>query len=291
MKLFFKVFTFLAYAAGFVFAAAVFYYGRSYYALPLVDRPHHMLHYLLKPGGFWGHGLGIIGTSMVLLLFLYSARKRERLFLRFGPMRRWLNIHIFLGIMGPVLITLHTAMKFNGIVSISYFSMLAVMFSGILGRYIYMQIPRDPSGATLSLEQIAAKDQAMSKQLGEKYKLTASVQQRIQKISEMQAIDSVNGLSALFKIMANDLKRPFLLNKLKREIRAQNLRIPPEIFAQVMHIVKQKSLLLRKKACLDTANQVFHYWHVIHKPFAYVMIIIMFVHVMVAVTFGYRWIF
>lgn len=291
MKLFFKTFTILAYAAGLAFAAAVAYYGRSYYTLALVDRPHHMLHSLLKPGGFWGHGLGIIGTSMVLLLFLYSARKREKFFLRFGPMRRWLNIHIFFGIMGPVLITLHTAMKFNGIVSISYFSMLAVMFSGILGRYIYMQIPRDPSGAILSLEQIAAKDQAMSKQLVEQYGLSASAQRRIQQISEMQAADSGGGLSSLFRIMANDLKRPILLRKLQREIRAQNLRIPPEVFAQVMPVVKQKALLLRKKACLDTANQIFHYWHVVHKPFAYVMIIIMFVHVMVAVTFGYRWIF
>ena len=42
---------------------------------------------------------------------------------------------------------------------------------------------------------------------------------------------------------------------------------------------------------LKTVNQVFHYWHVIHKPFAYVMILIMVVHITVVVAMGCAWIF
>jgi hypothetical protein len=44
-------------------------------------------------------------------------------------------------------------------------------------------------------------------------------------------------------------------------------------------------------ALLNAMKGIFHNWHVIHRPFAYVMVVIMFVHIIVTVLFGYRWIF
>ena len=42
---------------------------------------------------------------------------------------------------------------------------------------------------------------------------------------------------------------------------------------------------------LESIRSVFHWWHVVHKPFAVIMLIIMVVHVIVAVSLGYRWVF
>jgi len=279
------------YILAFTFAGIVAIVGWKYYALPLQERPHHALHPFLKPGGLWGHGMGIVGSSMILLLFLYSARKRELFGLRFGRTRSWLNVHIFFGIVGPVLITLHSALKFNGIVSISYFSMLAVMFSGIFGRYIYMQIPRDPSGAALSLEQISSQDRLMTKVLVEQYHISGDSLAYLNRISGAHLAQSHKGLAAMLAILFNDLKRPFLFRQLRRSLYAENRNIPPQAMEKILHIARQKSLMLRRLAFLDSVNRAFYYWHVLHKPFAYVMIIIMFVHVIVALTFGYRWIF
>ncbi len=290
-KVLYRTFILSLYGTGIVFALAVARFGWHYYSLPTVERPHDTLHQILKPGGLWGHGLGIIGSCMILLLFLYSARKRELLCLRFGRMRRWLDVHIFFGIMGPILITLHTAMKFNGIVAISYFSMLAVMFSGIFGRYIYKQIPRDKSGMELTLEQIKSQDRSMTQMLFEKFHVSDAIQSQIHQISGAHLADSSRGLSAFFLVILNDMKRPFLFRKFRRALSAQNTHIPAAEIAHILHIAKQKSLLLRKRAFLNIAHEIFHYWHVIHKPFAYVMIIIMFVHISVAVLFGYRWVF
>jgi hypothetical protein len=36
---------------------------------------------------------------------------------------------------------------------------------------------------------------------------------------------------------------------------------------------------------------LFHYWHVFHKPFAFIMYIIMLIHIGIALWLGYRWIF
>jgi hypothetical protein len=38
-------------------------------------------------------------------------------------------------------------------------------------------------------------------------------------------------------------------------------------------------------------QNLFRYWHVAHLPFAFVMLIIMIIHVGVTLTFGYHWIF
>jgi len=109
----------------------------GYYGLSLLDRPHHDVHKEFKPGGIVGHGLGIVGSAMILLLLTYSLRKRIKVVRRIGKLSTWLNYHIFLGVAGPILVTFHTAFKFGGLVSIAYWSMVAVALSGLLDS-IYM---------------------------------------------------------------------------------------------------------------------------------------------------------
>ena len=60
---------------------------------------------------------------------------------------------------------------------------------------------------------------------------------------------------------------------------------------QLSLLARRKALLERRRILLERLARIFHYWHVIHKPFAVVMLIIMVVHVGVTVLLGYRWIF
>ena len=62
--------------------------------------------------------------------------------------------HIFLCTLGPILVLFHTSYKFGGLVVISFWSMVAVFLSGIIGRFIYIQIPRTIEGRELSLNEI-----------------------------------------------------------------------------------------------------------------------------------------
>jgi hypothetical protein len=83
--------------------------GFSYYTAPLKEKAFHRKHEDLKPSGKIGHGLGIVGTSMVIIgVVSYSSRKRLRLLSMAGNIRDWLNFHIFLCLTGPVLILFHT---------------------------------------------------------------------------------------------------------------------------------------------------------------------------------------
>src|SRR5512133_1451013 len=135
--------------------ALLIYLGYSYYSRPLEERFFHSHHTLLKPAGTWGHGIGIAGSlSMITGIVIYMARKRMRSLARFGLLKHWLEFHIFLCTMGPILVLFHTSFKFGGIVAVSFWSMVAVFISGIIGRFIYIQIPRSIEGRELSLNEL-----------------------------------------------------------------------------------------------------------------------------------------
>lgn len=286
-----RIILIICYTVGIGLFLSVLAVGLPYYAMPLALRPHADLHAALKPGGVWGHGLGILGSTMVLLLFLYSGRKKRRFGLRFGALSKWLDVHIMFGILGPLFITLHAAMKFNGIVSISYFSMMAVMLSGFFGRYIFVQIPRDTRGSALSLDQIRAQDAAMNEHLRSGLKLPVDVVDRVQALTAVRGAHHASGMGAIAASLWHDVTLPYRVSRLRRYLDHRQKEVPRRVIGQVITIARKKSLLARRIALLNAMKRVFHLWHVIHKPFAYIMVIIMFVHVTITVLLGYRWIF
>ena len=140
-----------------VTTAMLIYVGFPYYQTSLEERFYHPHHTMLKPSGPFGHGLGIIGTLMIIFgVAMYMIRKRYRSMSRLGLLKHWLEFHIFLCTLGPILVLFHTSFKFGGIVSVSFWSMIAVVLSGVIGRFIYIQIPRTIQGRELNLTEVKA---------------------------------------------------------------------------------------------------------------------------------------
>jgi len=139
--------------------------GVGYYKLPLADRPFHPQHSDLKPAGHTGIRLGVISLGLFLLLFLYPLRKRVKFLQRIGKTRRWLDFHILLGLTVPLLVTLHSSLKLKGLAGMAYWIMMAIVASGIVGRYLYAQIPRSLNAAELSLREIQEQSEALADQI------------------------------------------------------------------------------------------------------------------------------
>jgi hypothetical protein len=101
-----------------------------------------------------GHGLGILGLSLMIFTEVgYSLRKRSAGRVP-GTMRAWLQVHIVCGIVGPYLVLLHTAWRFNGLAGALTVMVLIVVISGFIGRYIYTAVPRTADGAVLEAAEI-----------------------------------------------------------------------------------------------------------------------------------------
>jgi hypothetical protein len=104
----------------------------------------------------FGHGIGIIGFILMLMTeTLYSLRKRSRS-VKWGKMSSWLQTHIFMGLVGPYMVLLHTSWKFNGVAGVTTLLTVIIVVSGFIGRYIFTRIPRTMDG--LEIEGTLSQD-------------------------------------------------------------------------------------------------------------------------------------
>lgn len=262
--------------------------GLSYYGTPLEERFYHPDHDWFKPSGAFGHGLGIFGTLLILIgVFGYRAKKRYRWLARFGRLKYWLEFHIFLCSLGPVMILFHTAFKFGGIVSISFWSMVAVVLSGVIGRFIYVQIPRTIEGRELSLNEVKGMKADFGTVLRQSYHLDDASYQAVLAFSGPAGIKTPQ--NALTSMAGQYFKEYKMLRGLKAELRSNGLQ--GKDIRKVSRLVKSELTLNHRIERLEIMQKLFRYWHVAHLPFALIMLIIMVIHVIVTLTFGYRWIF
>ncbi|MDP2335076.1 MAG: hypothetical protein Q8N05_01235 [Bacteroidota bacterium] len=264
------------------------YVGYSYYSLSLEDRFYHPDYQALKSSGVLGHGFGIIGSLLILIgVAMYMLRKRIRKFSRIGVLKHWLEFHIFLCILGPVLVLYHTAFKFGGLVAVSFWSMVAVVLSGVIGRYIYLQIPRTIEGQEMNLNEINQIKDELNQKLIVLYNLDDSVLDAITQAMKKRPTRLENNI--LKRSIAKYSFERQTVREIKSILKQQN--ISGKNFKHVIGLIKDEISLNRKIDRLITMQNLFKYWHVAHLPFAILMLIIMIIHVVVTVTFGARWIF
>jgi hypothetical protein len=272
-----------AYLSGFAVVGAILASGLDFYRTPLLERAHHEGYWAWKAGGSIGHTLGVVGSSMMLLMLLYSVRKRVAALRRLGALSSWLDVHIFLGVFGPLLVVLHSGFKVQGLVALSFWSMIVVASSGVLGRYLYLQIPRTRAGEALALAELEKQDRELTLRLRSGFGLDDA---QLGRIDALVAVPGRSGLVAGFaRMLAGQLRLRSALAEFARGCRS----VPRPLFRDFERVVRQKALARRRILLWDRAHELFHYWHVMHKPFAIVMYLFMIVHVAVAVVTGYGW--
>lgn len=272
----------------FITFIALLYKGMSYYSLGLEERVYHPDHRLLKPSGALGHGLGIVGSLFIIIgVNSYMARKRFRFLSRIGVLKYWLEFHIFLCTLGPILVLFHTSYKFGGLVAISFWSMVAVFLSGIIGRFIYLQIPRSIEGRELNLNEVRSMKTDIAGTVRSSYNMDEESYNIIaESIKKKVELYHKSPLVRYIRKYFDD----------RRSIRAvksvlKKNKLPKAEYRKILGLVEDDITLNRRIERLETMQNLFKYWHVAHLPFALVMLIIMIIHIGVTILFGYRWIF
>ena len=259
-----------------VIAVSVYlsYTGYSYYTTPLEERFYHPHYNWFKASGLYGQGLGIIGTFLIFFgVTIYIARKRYNFMVKYLRLKYLLEFHIFLCILGPIMVLFHTAFKFGGIVSVAFWSMVAVVLSGVVGRYIYIQIPRTIEGRELSLGEVQNMKTDLAKVFNDQFKLDDSITEMITSITNNQT-------NANNKVTVSNLRQVLRANK-----------VPRAECATILSMVKKEKALSNRIARLQLMQKLLKYWHAIHLPFALIMLVIVIIHIIVTVSFGYKWIF
>ena len=273
---------------GLVTTVSLVIIGWQYYLTPLDLRPFKSDYIIMKPSGFYGHGLGILGTLMVLIgVTIYSTRKRLRSLRSIGKLSRWLEIHIFLCTLGPVLIVCHTTFKVGGIAAIAFWTMLSVFTSGIIGRFLYVLIPRNLNGTQLTMEEITSEMQRLGTLL-QGYAVGILLSTIIDK-----SFATLQPPRTFFQIFSTFIQLERIKIQTRTKIRAilSWSKISPVLAAQLRTTALSRAALLQKSLMLTQIERLFFYWHAIHLPFTIIMFITLAVHVTVVILLGYIWVF
>jgi hypothetical protein len=218
-------------------------------------------------GSALGHSIGIAGAFLMLVPLAYSVVKRvaplRRRITAGIPMRTLLAWHIYAGILGPLLVLLHTGHRFESPLGIALTSMtILVVLSGYVGRYLMRQI-----GA----------------EIREKRELLKEAELRFE---ETRELISAHGLQERLRERAGVLRR----------LESSLLTPGAELSPAASGLVPRAARLAETRSDLEYAIRTheafkawFGRWLKFHIVISFVLYALLAFHVWAAIYFGLRW--
>jgi hypothetical protein len=228
------------------------------------------------PGRSLSLWLGWIGLSLMLVMNVYSLRKRADFLKGVGRLGEWLNFHVFCGLTGPTFILFHCNFKVRGLVAISFWSMVVSFSSGVIGRYFYLQIVQAKSDFTRDSDKWLNRLKRYLKQQSVNWQ--DSFDPYLDNALELAGASGprTGGLKDLGHAMLGDLRLHFV-----------RLDIPDEWPAPSEFALKEYALNKRRALTLEGFQRLMGYWHAFHFPFAIFMYGAAAIHVTASMIFAH----
>ena len=232
--------------------------------------------------GFWGHSLGIVGFILMLMTeILYSWRKRNPR-ARWGRMSSWLRVHIFMGLVGPYMVLLHSSWKFNGLAGIVMTLTVIIVFSGIIGRYIYTAIPRTVDGAEVEAAELAREAALIEESIGKWDTSQPKISRVLTHIIKNDPVKTDKLSQFFFNIFFSDFNERFMIWQAIRHIDPQYRAEATELG----DLLKRKRQLQRQASSLVMARRLLSFWHAVHIPIGMMLFATSFIHMVGAIYYA-----
>lgn len=231
-----------------------------------------------------GFNMGIAGTLMMVALLSYPLRKHLKFMRRWGPLKHWFRIHMYLGLAGPTLILFHAtfhARSPNAVVAL--ICMILVVASGVIGRFIYSKIHRGLYGRRTNLQQVqeefsgTAQEATASLSFAPRiehwlkefeYNVTKPSQTFSQKMGEFFP-PTFQGILVRFRC-ARELRKIF------RQTRSEALPISKQ---EASNLVSAYIDQIQRVSQFQAYERLFSMWHVLHIPLIYLLVATSIFHV------------
>jgi hypothetical protein len=272
---------------------AVHLVGLPYFLMPAVDRVRSPLHPWFRPSGLIGQSAGIAAFVLFLFLWLYPLQKKFRRLTLGGSRARWLDAHVVAGLCVPFLATLHAAWHFTGLIGLGYGAMMVAWLSGIVGRYIYVRIPRSKNGVELTRDELEAQRRAVLQQIVDATGIDAELLDHALLSGTSATISpQANPLKALVFMVADDVRRWRAARQLQWDwhgASAAEKRADRATRAELHALMRREIALIQQARMLDVTHRLLRYWHVAHKPMAIVALGAVVLHVGTAIALGVTW--
>jgi hypothetical protein len=262
--------------------------GLPYYLMGPGERLRSPLHPLLKPAASVGLAFGVAALVLFLFMWLYPLRKQFRWLAFTGSAPAWLRNHVLVGLALPFIAAVHAGWRFDGLIGLGYLAMVLVSLSGLVGRYLYVRIPRSRGGVELSLDEAAGERRAILTRIALETGLDPVEIDRAIAV-HTRPLAGLGLGRAFAHMISNDVARWRAMRALRREWsrpRPGATAPDPKALGRALALARREMALTQQLHMLDATRRVFAFWHVAHRPFAITALLAVLIHVVVAVAVG-----
>lgn len=235
---------------------------------------HEQYYTSRSPLGFY---LGVAGSLMMLSAVLgYPLRKRVGFMQRWGAIKHWFRIHMFLGLVGPTLILFHATFHVRSPnAGVALISMLLVLASGVIGRFIYSKIHFGLYGRRATMKTLQEQLQGNSEEAQSCFTISTKVEDWLHNFEHSALKTNRPFPESAFHVFGLGLWRKWLEFRCRSEIqRVLKKQKPLTYHDQVEEATALNSSYLKgiqQVAQFKMYERFFSLWHVLHIPLIYIL--------------------
>jgi len=243
-----------------------------------------------KPGSDLGYNVGLIGSVFMLLLLFYPLRKRVRWMHTWLPMKHWFRAHMFLGVAGPVLVVIHSTLKFGSINSlVAFVSMSMVAVSGLIGRFIYVRIHHGLYGRRKTLKELKQQQAKGEQDLRAKFHFSPQLEERLHHFETVALAQHRGVLRNTWRFFTLPPAAWWTYRQSCRDLRhalqrqmGTGIATPRELkrrYAYGKAFIRTHVKTVQAASQFHTYERLFSLWHTIHIPLMFLLVITAIIHV------------
>lgn len=258
--------------AGFCFAALESLFRALHWPISLFGSTGD--DFVFEPGSDFNIFLGIIGYVLLLASYGHGFSKWAIRKLKWKVNYQLsARLHILFGFMGFAFIILHCALHVSGmnVAQLALYAMTISILSGFFGQFVANQIPKTIRGENVKLETLREQEEKIQKQI--QFLLDSETQYR--KSSNLTL--KVNRVGLWLWIVFGSLIG--YVQRRGAERRLRKAGISPELAKLAGRLIEEEHNLIQRIRLLEVSNSVFKRWMWIHRPIAYLLLVLGTLHV------------
>jgi len=242
------------------------------------------------PGDDFGYYIGLVGAVMMLILLLYPLRKHVGFLKNLGAISHWFRLHMFFGIVGPLLILFHSTFTIGSLnAGVAMGCMLLVAGSGVVGRFMYRRIHHGLYGRRASLQEMQAQLGTQEGEVRSKFHFAPRVEARLIAFGDLAHTRPDSFLHSTWQFLTISLRARRVHAQCMRDLRKvlggyaqqrgwdrtklqRRLTVASELIRGFLEAA-------RHTAQFSIYERLFSLWHILHVPFVFMLVISGVVHV------------
>jgi len=211
---------------------------------------------------------GLVGTSLMVIAAIYPIFRRVKFFRWFASNTMWFDFHMMAGTVGPMFIILHSWWRLDTWVSAAFWSMIIVVASGLLGRYLYTLVPGLSSGVELEeLDHERAFQAARPHYPVPMAEIDRELNE--QRAKAQRVATSTSLLRAMWWLIFQDIGR--IPKTIARRNRLAQLGVDRRARKDLARRAGRMIVIARRQVVAPKAQLLLHSWKKVHVPFTVIL--------------------